>query len=520
MPPTPHATPLRDKIAQFESKGAVPAPRAPFGASVPLGQQGGQQQKRELYGIRMDLKTVWVPSASAGPRGAQKEREREKEKAPGHTRGPSGGRSEHIAALPSPPQSLPSSPASTSTSESHRVSGQPAASSEHRDILEALGPLNNDRQQQPPSPPSSKHQQEEQSTPPHEEIPDIPEEEEVEEESGTGTYEFSIPFVESPISLDPPSPPPPPPAHQQTTHRPPSSSPPPLPPILPHLIRLQTAYAVKLDGRHNIEYGTISIAPPARLQSLPSPTASSPTTTTTRPRLGQTFTSLVHTRVRDPPRPPPRVAGKQRLPASPRPPHQRSRPAPRASTIARTSTRMSTMSMDAGLRALVANAAALERRLGAGEADADAGVGNGNSEEQVVVGGALAVVSKEALEAEPAGGKTKTVKQSRFHKLRSRSRKRKDDAVEETDAPPPMNAAALERRLVAGELAGGGSRGADPWAAQREAAELCAIVRVDVLPIPLPSLLPFAPTFVPTTPHTGRLCALRTRAAYPHSAVF
>ncbi|KAJ7481055.1 hypothetical protein B0H11DRAFT_2024084 [Mycena galericulata] len=64
--PVGHAAPLRAKIAQFESKGGVPVPR---GIGVP--PVADKHRKGELYGNRM--KPVWVPNARAG--GAQRREE-------------------------------------------------------------------------------------------------------------------------------------------------------------------------------------------------------------------------------------------------------------------------------------------------------------------------------------------------------------------------------------------------------------------------------------------------------------
>ncbi|KAJ7029391.1 hypothetical protein C8F04DRAFT_1116779 [Mycena alexandri] len=467
--PAPHAAPLRDKIAQFESKGAVPIPRAPFGANVPPVQQGGQ--KRELYGIRMDLKTVWVPSASAGPRGAQKEKKTEVQV---HTRGPSGGRSRYEAdhtPLSSPPTSLPSSGASSPVSASmHRVWAQPTdpieehsspASSDHPDVLETevagpsspaspkhqhrtdtirepSSPASSDRREAletannvagPSSPASSAHEpDEEQSTPSHEDIPDIPEEQDIVEEE-PDSHQLSIPFVESPVSTTqlPPSPPP----EVEAVQRPPSP-PLPSPPISPaesefdlidSTVELKTAYAIKLN-KNNIEYGTISIAPPVRFQSLPSPIE--PSSTESKPRLGQTFTSVVHGRIREPTRVPARGTDK-RLPSSPRPPGR---------TPVSPSSRQS---IDPTLTALVANAAALERRLVAGELPAEV-LRRLSAHPQPL--GKDEVVPEPPSSSEEVHEPVGKPKYSRFHNPLTRKRsKHKEDAADSrwfTDVAPPV----------------------------------------------------------------------------------
>ncbi|KAJ7766636.1 hypothetical protein B0H16DRAFT_369094 [Mycena metata] len=469
--PAPHAAPLREKIAQFESKGGVPVPRAPFGANVPPVQQGGQ--KRELYGIRMDLKTVWVPSASAGPRGAQKEKKTEPQV---HTRGQSGGRSRYEAdytPLPSSPASLPSSGASSPVSTSmHQVSAQPTdpieeppspVSSGHRDALdtevnnmawpsspapqkhqhrtdaihEPSSPVSSEHSDATetvnnagePSPASSEHKyiEEEQSTPSPEHIPDIPEEQDILEEPDS--EEPSIPFVESPESITQllPSPPP-----QVEVVQRPSSPPLPSPPVSPaesefdlidSTVELKTAYAVKLN-KNNIEYGTISIAPPARFQSLPSPIESS--STESKPRLGQTFTSVVHHRVREPTRVPVRGAGK-RLPSSPRP-QGRIPPSP-----------SSRQSIDPTLTALVANAAALEQRLVAGELPAEV-LRRLSARPQPLEKDE--VVPEPPTSIEEVYEPVEKAKHSRFHIPLARKRsKHKEDAGDSrwfTDAPPPV----------------------------------------------------------------------------------
>jgi len=49
-------TSLRDKIAAFEKQGAVPAPKASFGSSVPRAKQ--EVSNRQLYGNRIGVEPV------------------------------------------------------------------------------------------------------------------------------------------------------------------------------------------------------------------------------------------------------------------------------------------------------------------------------------------------------------------------------------------------------------------------------------------------------------------------------
>ncbi|KAJ6482056.1 hypothetical protein C8R47DRAFT_582435 [Mycena vitilis] len=59
LPPSASADALRAKIAQFESKGAVPAPRGSFGMGAP--PESAPKRRAELYGNRMQ--PARIPSA-------------------------------------------------------------------------------------------------------------------------------------------------------------------------------------------------------------------------------------------------------------------------------------------------------------------------------------------------------------------------------------------------------------------------------------------------------------------------
>ncbi|KAJ6501913.1 hypothetical protein C8R45DRAFT_604880 [Mycena sanguinolenta] len=398
----PATAPLRAKIAQFESKGGVPKPRGKFdsfGSAAPPQQN---KQRRELYGNRM--KPVWVPTTKVGPSVARPRYERPEERA-ARTANEEKLTDNHLA---SPPES-------------------PTVENEH-------GSEHGNHLPSPPESPVDEDEDEHGSDPAspalilHQQEITVEEEQEAEEdvqhESRRQEYIYEIPEIrgesdeedvddeepvenvaEASVSAAPAIDEWPPAvsigAEPQITavEQRPSSPPLPPSPLLPPTPPPLQAHATgltRVDLHVDTGYGTISIHAPPRISSseAPSPRSgsrshfghSTPSSTASSPRAGryeppsrtassatssplaespdesfafshtqgQTFSSVVYPRVHETPA---RKAPRLPLPASPSPKYPNNNRNNRIS--------------NAELLALVANAAALERKLVAGELPAD-----------------------------------------------------------------------------------------------------------------------------------------------------
>ncbi|KAF7363992.1 hypothetical protein MSAN_01057900 [Mycena sanguinolenta] len=387
----PAAAPLRAKIAQFESKGGVPVPRGKFdsfGSAAPPQQN---KQRRELYGNRM--KPVWVPSTKVGPSPAVRSRYERRQEGAART----VNKEQTDNHLASPPES-------------------PTAESEHGGEHESglLSPPEspveeNEYESEPPSPASMKQQQEftvveeqeaeedVQPEPPKQEyVYEIPEIRGESDEEDVDDEELVEESVSAPPAIDESSLPDTEPEQITAIERRPSSphtpSSPPLPPTPPPL----SAGPSRVELHVDTGYGTVAIHAPPRISSSPasSPRSkwrshygqSTPSSATSSPRTGpprtssatssplsespaesltfshnqgQTFSSVVYPRVHETPA---RKAPRIPLPASPSPKY------PKNNNNSRNSNNRIS---NAELLALVANAAALERKLVAGELPAD-----------------------------------------------------------------------------------------------------------------------------------------------------
>ncbi|KAJ7264880.1 hypothetical protein B0H12DRAFT_1101278 [Mycena haematopus] len=386
----PAAAPLRTKIAQFESKGGVPVPRGKFdsfGSAAPPPQQN--KQRRELYGNRM--KPVWVPSTKVGSSPLARARNERREERAAWT----VDKEEDETAdnhLPSPPESP--------TVESERGSDPPSpASIIHQQQFTVAEPEQEAEEDVPPEPPRQEYVYE---------IPSILGEDEEDEGEEELLEDIVLP---SPLAIDdsPPVIPIKTEPEQITSsaveHRPSSPPLPPSPPLSPTpppLSALDELHGTTSSSRIELHvdtgYGTVSIqaprrtfssppsprtesrshyAPPPRTSSRTSSSTTSSSRTESRPQheppqrtsssaassplteshecftfshsQGQTFSSVVYPRVHETPA----RQTQKRLPPPP--------PSPQYTNRA----------SNADLTVLVANAAALERRLVAGELPAD-----------------------------------------------------------------------------------------------------------------------------------------------------
>ncbi|KAK7038249.1 hypothetical protein R3P38DRAFT_2905255 [Favolaschia claudopus] len=471
----PSAAPLRAKIAQFESKGGVPKPRGAFDSFGSAAPPQHHQQRRELYGNQM--KPVWVPNAKAGASGSRNER-REARRA-----GMVLGEKAPEIQLPSPPESPPAeeeevpiihfveSAEQTLEDEESPIAPRPVSSEQlsEEEELPIIQPVA-----------STEQMSEEQDIPIAQAVvsaEQVPEEEEDDFQEGY-EYVYEIPMIlegsdeeeleeeESFVDESPPSSPSSPvdrlpPTVTETA--PNMASPiiakqvpplPPSPPLSPPMPELSTPKISPLPSRivdlrvaTDTRYGTVVIVAPPRTSSSSSTPASSPIserqqTNPHSPSLafnksqGQTFSSVVHPRVRQKPA---RVIRSPGLPAHPRQNLMRTPPTPSSPTY------MSRMSK-ADLRTLMANAAELERKLVAGELPAEVvrrlsvrpvlvRVDESAGEEQRASRSTAPVGSGDAV---PVEGK----KHSRFRlnplkqSARSKSRKRDKEKEESNNSNP------------------------------------------------------------------------------------
>ncbi|KAF8205514.1 hypothetical protein K438DRAFT_1817966, partial [Mycena galopus ATCC 62051] len=354
MKAEPAAAPLRAKIAQFESKGGVPVPRGKFdsfGSAAPPPQQN--KQRREMYGNQM--KPVWVPT----PRREER-----------RTRAAAAVGGEEVADnhLPSPPESPvagndgggsePPSPASITHQQKFAVAEpEPEQEAEAEEVHPHELP-EQDYVYELPTIGEQELEADEIADIPDElpeqeyvyEMPAIGRDQDSDEEPEEGKKISSKNLSHIPRCLLPPSTIRP---RRANGTRPVLSTPPALSAALAfspstakagHTPRCSRPLRALLHV--DTGYGTVSIQAPPRVSSSPisSPHTASrshfeppPRTSSSRDESftwshfqGQTFSSVVHAR--------------KRLPPPPSPKH-----------INRVS--------NADLMALVANAAALERRL-------------------------------------------------------------------------------------------------------------------------------------------------------------
>ncbi|KAJ7878980.1 hypothetical protein B0H14DRAFT_1621090 [Mycena olivaceomarginata] len=389
----PAAAPLRAKIAQFESKGGVPVPRGKFdsfGSAAPPPQQN--KQRRELYGNRM--KPVWVPGAKVGESALDRTRDERREARRARVV-EEDGLDNH---LPSPPESPPgesdigsgsSSPVSTMHQQQLSV---PEREQDAEEVVLPVKPAHEYVYEMPAirgedsdgEPMDEEDLVEDPVTFPLPSVdnspPAVPSKTESELSSASMPQRSSSPPLPPSPPLSPTDPPLPEPDEHPSrvelhgTISPRNSS----SPSSPSSPRTETSsqnppgpsrVPLHVDTGGN-GYGTVSIHAPPRTSSAPSTPASPRVASTSTSPLeeqrqsqfsltfshtqGQTFSSVVHSRVHE-------------APARPTPAQNKHLPPPPSSPGYTNTNRMS----NAELMALVANAAALERRLLAGDLPAD-----------------------------------------------------------------------------------------------------------------------------------------------------